>query len=247
MLASRRARSSLGARCGPSGVVVRSALGCRAPRASAAAAVPGRPARATQPSTLRWRPRATASAPGGTSSVMTEPAAGVGAVADRRPARRAWCREPIARRGRRPWCGAWRRRRSWRRSCRRRCWCPRRSRRRRRRTGAAPWRRRRSSAFLVSTKAPILPPRAEPGAGPQVGERADGGAGADHGAGRRGVRTTVAPVADLGVGQRACPGRRRRPRRDRGRAVQLGAGQERDVGRERRRRRRSRWSPGRRR
>ena len=42
--------------------------------AACAAGVPGR-RRLTQPSTLRWRPRATASAPGGTSCVITEPAA----------------------------------------------------------------------------------------------------------------------------------------------------------------------------
>ena len=70
-------------------------------------------------------------------------------------------------------CGAWRPRRSWRRSCRRRCWRARRSRRRRRTTGAAPWRRRRSAAFLVSTKVPILPSAPSSGAGSQVGERPD--------------------------------------------------------------------------
>ena len=60
-----------------------------------------------------------------------------------RPARRTCCWTRSGRAGR-PWCGASRPRRSWRRSCRRRCWCPRRSRRRRRRRGAGTLPRRRS-------------------------------------------------------------------------------------------------------
>ena len=87
---------------------------------------------------------------------------GVGAVADRRP-------EPPGRvaadegRASRPRCGACRRRRSWRRSCRRRCSIPRRSSRRRRRTGAAPSRRRPTTAAFISTKPPALRARGRGG------------------------------------------------------------------------------------
>ena len=42
---------------------------------------------------------------------------------------------------------------------------------------------------------------AEPGAGAQVGERADGGAGADHGERRPAVRIDLGAVADLDVGE----------------------------------------------
>ena len=217
----------------------------RAGRLAAASAACGVPARcaATQPSMLRCGPPATASAPAARPR-HDGAAAGVGAVADRhrrdervvgageacRPTVRAVLRDA---------------RRSWRRSCRPRCWCPRRS-------SASPTYDRCGTlapspiwAFLVSTKAPILPPAPSRVPGPEVGERADGrpladdrqlavgaddaGAGADLAVGERGVGPDHGVLADDGG------------------AEQLGAGQDRDVRGRARRRRRSRSWPGRRR
>ena len=56
-------------------------------------------------------------------------------------------------------------------------------------------------AFLVSTKVPILPPRAEHGARAQVGERADGRSRADHRERRVGALDDRV-LADLAVDER---------------------------------------------
>ena len=79
-------------------------------------------------------------------------------------------------------------------------------------------------AFLVSTKVPILPVGAEDRAGPQVGERSDGGAGADDGERRVRARDRRA-LADLAVEEGRVRADRRAGRDD-GRAADLRAGQD---------------------
>ena len=93
-----------------------------------------------------------------------DPAADVGAVGDvdRRDEDRVGADEAVpARRS----CGAWRPRRSWRRSCRPRCWRPRRWWRRRQYVRCGTLAPSPILAFLVSTKPPILPlaPSSVPG------------------------------------------------------------------------------------
>ena len=95
-----------------------------------------------------------------------------------------------------------------------------------RRSGAAPWRPSPIVGVLGLDEVPILPLRAELGAGPQVGERPDRGAGADHGERRRGCARRSAP-SPTSTSVSVVSGPMTASLADGRRAVQLGAGQDR--------------------
>ena len=197
----------------------------RAASAARAVLVPAR-LRATQPGTLRCRPRLTASSPGPTSEVIVEPAAtyAPSAMVTGAPAP-SCCR----RRSARPTelVGLVSPRRSWRRSSPPRCWRRRRSRCPRRRSGAAPWPRPRSGRSWSRRRCRSCRPRPSvvPGRSDAYGPTLAPAPITDS---EPCVRITVAPSPTSTSTQRGV-GADGRPGGDRGRALQRGARQQRDI------------------